>query len=207
MLWELKNCQTIKNWSKCSATCYEKFDYLMTSAKRIRILSKIEHQDLYGVPVFDQNERLFFFQISLNEKITMECFKSIESRIYFLLQLGYFKAKSMFFTCPLSMENKDVQHILKHYFKDYTLPLNPINQRTCFDIQSRILQLFSWQRFDNNVKAKTTKMAVELVKICVDPRYIFDGLLDFLNAHQIVSLDTAHCKILLARLSLMKQSG
>lgn len=159
---------------------------MRSTDKRIRILSRVEHQDLYGLPVFDQNERLSFFQISYDEKTTMECFKSIESRIYFLLQLGYFKAKSMFFMCPLSVENKEVQHIFKHYFPDTALRLNSISQRTCFDIQSRILQLFSWQRFDDNTKAKTTKMAVELVKICVDPRYIFDGLLDFLNTHQIV---------------------
>jgi hypothetical protein len=159
---------------------------MASAGKRIRILSKAELQDLYGLPVFDQNERLFYFQISPDEKITTKSFKSIESQIYFLLQLGYFKAKSMFFACPLSTDNQDVQHILKQYFSKTTLSLSPMGKRTCFNIQSRILQLFSWQRFDNNTKAKAIEMASKLVKICVDPRYIFEELLNFLSQNQVI---------------------
>lgn len=159
---------------------------MIFSGKRIRILSRIELQNLYDLPAFSPNERLIYFQISPDEKTIMECFKSVESQIYFLLQLGYFKARSMFFECSLTTNNEDVQYLLKQYFSEAVLPLNPINQRTCFDIQSRILQLFSWQRFDNNAKTKIIKKAAELVKICVDPRYIFDELLDFLDSQQII---------------------
>lgn len=159
---------------------------MVFSGKRIRILSKIELQKLYDLPAFNPNERLIYFQISPDEKTIMECFKSVESQIYFLLQLGYFKARSMFFECSLTINNEDVEYILKQYFSETILPLNPINQRTCFDIQSRILQLFSWQRFDSNAKAITIKKAAELVKVCVDPRYIFDELLNFLDSQQII---------------------
>lgn len=61
---------------------------MASAGKRIRILSKTELQDLYGLPVFDQNERLFYFQISHDEKITIESFKSVESQIYFLQKRG-----------------------------------------------------------------------------------------------------------------------
>lgn len=156
------------------------------SGKRIRILSKLELQDLYDIPTFNQAERHIYFHLNDDEKAVSKSFKSIESKVYFIWQLGYFKAKSLFFMEQLSTENHDICYILKQYFPRVPLSLGPINTRTCFDIQSRILHLFSWRLFNDQEKEQAINKAAELAKTCVNPRYIFDGLLDFLNQNQVV---------------------
>ena len=85
--------------------------------RRITILSKAEISDLYSCPNFDDAMRTFFFALEEAELKEVDSRKSIESRVHFILQLGYFKCKSMFFNVSFSQVRPDVQHILKRYFQ------------------------------------------------------------------------------------------
>jgi hypothetical protein len=67
-----------------------------TTQKRLRILGDDEIQALYGRPRFTDDERLEYFALSPTEKAMLEQLHSIKSQIYFILQLGYFKAHHMF---------------------------------------------------------------------------------------------------------------
>jgi hypothetical protein len=44
---------------------------------------------------------------------------SIESRVYFILQLGYFKACRMFFTFQPNEVDEDVRYVGERYFPDF----------------------------------------------------------------------------------------
>ena len=66
-----------------------------TTQKRLRILGDDEIEALYGKPHFTDDERLEYFALSPMEKATLEQLHSIKSRIYFILQLGYFKSHHM----------------------------------------------------------------------------------------------------------------
>lgn len=154
--------------------------------KRLRILSKKEQQALYDLPSFNEEERELYFQFFPEEKTLLEFFKTKESKIYLLLQLGYFKARSMFFECQLSENNPDVQYILKQYFSDITFSTLSVSKSNRFLIQSRILNLFSWKRFDKKAMEQVLKKTKKLVTIFVDPRYIFSEILEFLDSQQIV---------------------
>ena len=63
-----------------------------TTQKRLRILGDDEIQALYGRPRFTDDERLEYFALWPTEKAMLEQLHSIKSRIYFILQLGYFKS-------------------------------------------------------------------------------------------------------------------
>ena len=67
-----------------------------TRQKRLHTLSDDEIEALYGRPRFTPEERLEYFTLSPVEKAALEPFHSIKSRIYYNLQLGYFKARQMF---------------------------------------------------------------------------------------------------------------
>jgi hypothetical protein len=68
-----------------------------TTQKRLRILRDDEIDALYGRPRFTAEEREEYFALSSAESAALEQFHAIRSRIYTVLQLGYFKARQLFF--------------------------------------------------------------------------------------------------------------
>src|SRR4029453_1571257 len=78
-----------------------------TTQKRLRILEEDEIEALYERPHFTDEERLKYFGLSPTEKATLDQFHSIKSRIYFILQLGYFKWSH---TCWLRILFRDFPH-------------------------------------------------------------------------------------------------
>jgi len=68
---------------------------------RLKVLGGYEIDTLYGRPRFTHEERVEHFALSPTEGAALEQLNSIKSKIFFILQLGYFKARHMFFvlTC------------------------------------------------------------------------------------------------------------
>mgnify|MGYP003580979579 CR=1 FL=1 len=89
--------------------------------KRLRILGDDEIQALYGWPHFTDDERLEYFALSPTEKASLEQLHSIKSRIYFILQLGYFKSHHLGFVFDLPDVEEDAQYIQTQYFPDFQL--------------------------------------------------------------------------------------
>ena len=65
--------------------------------KRLIILSRDEIEALYGHPRFTHEERCEYFSLAPEEKAALEQLRVINAKLYFILQLGYFKARKMFF--------------------------------------------------------------------------------------------------------------
>ena len=77
---------------------------------RLRILSEQEIDDLYGRPHFTQQERDEYFALSAQEKAALEQFHSYKSKLFFMLQLGYFKARLTFFVFGLKDVEEDAAY-------------------------------------------------------------------------------------------------
>jgi hypothetical protein len=86
-----------------------------TTHKRLRILGDDEIQALYGRPHFTDDERLEYCALSPTERATLEQLHSIKSRIYFILQLGYFKSHHMFFVFDLPDVEEDARYVQAQY--------------------------------------------------------------------------------------------
>ena len=69
-----------------------------TPPKRLHILDDEEIEALYGRPCFTVDDRTHVFTLTQPEKDLLASFPHIPIQLYFILQLGYFKAKQMFFT-------------------------------------------------------------------------------------------------------------
>jgi hypothetical protein len=89
-----------------------------TIQKRLRILGDDEIEAIYGIPRFTHEERRQYFSLSQPEKELLTELRSVKSQTYFILQLGYFKAKKLFFTFNLREVEEDVQYILQQYFNN-----------------------------------------------------------------------------------------
>jgi hypothetical protein len=89
----------------------------MENTKRIHLLSSTELEELYARPEFDAHEQRLYFTLTQSERAALAQFSNTKTRIYFILQLGYFKAKQQFFNFSLDEVYNDVQFIMGIYYK------------------------------------------------------------------------------------------
>lgn len=88
--------------------------------KRIDLLPLVEINELYARPIFNDEERMLYFTLNEEEILAANQYSHAKTRLYFMLQLGYFKAKQQFFSFDLEEVIEDVQFINKFYFDSIT---------------------------------------------------------------------------------------
>ena len=87
--------------------------------RRLRILSEDEIDALYGLPRLSDEERPEYFSLAPTEKSALDQLHSIKSRIYFILQLGYFKSHHLFFVFNLPEVEADARYIQEQYYPSF----------------------------------------------------------------------------------------
>lgn len=118
----------------------------MTNIKRLYLLSEAEIADLYARPNFNSDERELYFAMNQTELDALSHYSTIKTRVYFILQLAYFKAKHQFFTFKFEDIRVDVEYILSIFFKTTKLVLLGTISRQCISLQKQvILNLFNYQ--------------------------------------------------------------
>jgi TnpA family transposase len=90
----------------------------LENIKRIQLLSNAEVEELYIRPEFNVHEQLLYFTLTPSERDALTQFSNTKTRIFFILQLGYFKARQQFFNFSLEDVSNDVQFIANIYYSD-----------------------------------------------------------------------------------------
>ena len=70
---------------------------LETHLKRLYLLPKAEIDNLYARPTFNTDEQEIYFTMNQEELNALAQYTNTKTRVFFVLQLGYFKAKYQFF--------------------------------------------------------------------------------------------------------------
>jgi len=114
--------------------------------------------------------------------------RSVKSQTYFILQFGYFKAKSLFFTFNLREVEEDVQYILQQYFNNTKIDIDStINKRTRLKHQRLILQLVNYRSCDSEQRQVLAEKAQQAAMVCSKPVYVFQQLMHYLQEQRIVA--------------------
>ena len=93
------------------------------------MLSPAERHALYSLPDFNDFQRAEFFTFTAKELALAECRKKPHARLYCLLQIGYFKAKNIFFDLSgQAVSSKDIAFLIERYFYDNPLELHPLTK-------------------------------------------------------------------------------
>ena len=156
-------------------------------SKRIKILTKTEQKEIYDLPEFTNKDKIYYFQLEGLELEYFERIKNIESKIYFVLQLGFFRAKRRFFNFEFSEVKGDVEYILEKYFHKIKFSglKRPCNKKTRLNQRSIILDIFKYQmseKFEHEILEK----AQRIVSIDSNPKYIFNEIIRFTDKRRIV---------------------
>ena len=99
--------------------------------------------------------RLGNFSLNEKEQIVLNQYSNIKTRIYFILQLGYFKAKQQFFKFNFEDVAKDIEFIFTNYVNNTKPSLSGCISRDYLRMQKQdILKLFNYhESLDHHLKA------------------------------------------------------
>jgi TnpA family transposase len=157
------------------------------SNERLTILSEAEKTALYGIPGFDDFQRVEFFAMTEAERSLALQRRGIFKQVYCLLQIGYFKAKQAFFQFSLDdVPPEDVMFLLQRYFPGETLTVEPLNTREYYAQRREIVALFGYRLWTDNDLPALRDKATLLARTDVTPTFLLAELMMFLIGQRIV---------------------
>lgn len=155
--------------------------------KRLQILGDDELENLYGLPHFTAEEQSEYFTLSPRETAALKQLHSIKSRIYFILQLGYFKARHLFFIFRFSAVFADALYIQTRYFPQFELIEFEPTKVTRLKHQRIILDLCDYRSCGEVERQALISKAQQAIRVCGKPIYIFRELVHYLEEQRLVS--------------------
>ncbi|NOQ89742.1 MAG: DUF4158 domain-containing protein [Gammaproteobacteria bacterium] len=155
---------------------------MKANRNRLSILTQSEIQDYFGIPRLTQEDREYYFELADNEVKLINENWQLNSKLYFVLQLGYFKAKRMFFSFDVEAVANDVSYIIDAYFPyDADHKFKVLSKQTRVNQQKIICQHFSFRRYDKHAGTELKDIARRIVRRSAKPIYILRELLSHLN--------------------------
>jgi TnpA family transposase len=157
------------------------------SNERLTILSGAEKTALYGIPEFNDFQRLEFFAMTEEELSLSLQRRGALKQVYCLLQIGYFKAKQAFFQFSLDdVPPEDVTFLLQRYFPEKTLAVGPLSAKEYYAQRREIVALFGYRLWtDNDIPTLRDKTKL-LARTDVTPTFLLAELMVFLISQRIV---------------------
>ena len=153
--------------------------------RRLNILGQDEIDELYGLPRFSDEEREHYFALTPSEEVALEELHSTPSNIAFILQLGYFKARHLFFVFIADEVAADLHDVAVRYFPDTAEPDCTISKRTRLKHQRMILALCNYKLCDDSDRQNLEVKAREAAMVSGKPIYVFRQLLLEIEARRL----------------------
>lgn len=155
--------------------------------KRLTVLSETEKTALYGLPVFDDFQRLEFFAMTDAERSLALQRKGILKQVYCLLQIGYFKAKQAFFQFTLEdIPPEDIAFLMQRYFPGQTLTVAPLLTSEYYVQRNKIVGLFGYRFCSEDDLQILLNKAKLLVRTDATSAFLLAELMVFLVGKRIV---------------------
>ena len=152
---------------------------------RLTILTQEEIDELYAQPRFNDKDRDLYFELN-NQELAVATERRGAAGVYFVLLLGYFRAKHQFFEVASDSTANDVKYIVGRYFPDVRERfLTPPSRPTLQSLQDQILDLLGYRRWAG-MRDTLAERLNELATRSTQPRYLFREALQFLDRERIV---------------------
>lgn len=159
---------------------------MQNKKKRIKILTNNEINELYQIPSFNSAEREEYFSLDKDLRRRVNAISKIESRIYMILLIGYFRYKPVAPDISEQNAKKDIKHIVQQYYPkvNHEVYLN-ISKRTKSRLINSMLSTLGFRQLTPALKDSLIIRLKDVATICMDPKYVFDELLAFLGQNRV----------------------
>lgn len=159
---------------------------MATKNKLLTVLSDAEQFALYGLPDFDDGQRLDYLSLSESE-LALACSRlGLHAQAYCALQIGYFKAKHAFFHFTWDDAQDDCAFVLTRYFNGQAFELHAITKYEHYAQRTMIAELFGYRVWSADFLPPLTQQVAQIVRRDVTPGFIVAELIAHLNEHKIV---------------------
>ncbi len=157
-----------------------------SQSERLAVLSQAEQEALYGLPDFDDGQRLEFLSLSEAELALASSRHGLHAQVYCVLQIGYFKAKHAFFRFDWNEVEDDYAFVLSRYFHCETLERKPITKHEHYTQREQVAELFGYRLWTSDFLPQLGQQATQIVRRDVTPGFVAAELIVWLNEHKII---------------------
>ena len=154
--------------------------------KLLTVLSDAEQQALYGLPDFDDAQRLEYLALSETELAFAVSRPGPHAQVYCVLQIGYFKAKRAFFRFDWSDVQDDYSFVLSRYFNGEAFDWKSTTNHEHYTQRGRIAELFGYRLWTADLLAQLAHQGEQIVRRNVTPGFVAAQLIVWLNEHKII---------------------
>ena len=113
--------------------------------KLLTVLSDAEQFALYGLPDFDDRQRLDYLSLSAAELALASSRPGVHTQVWCALQIGYFKAKHAFFRFTWDDAQEDCTFVIARYFRDQLFHGQVITKHEHYVQRTMIAELFGYR--------------------------------------------------------------
>ncbi len=159
---------------------------MTTKSERLTVLSDAEQEALYGLPDFDDAQRLEYLALTETELALASSRPGLHAQVYCVLQIGYFKAKHAFFRFDWDEVEDDCAFVLSRYFHGETFAHKQVTKHEHYTQRERIAKLFGYQLWAAGFLPQLALQAEQIVRRDVTPGFVTAELIIWLNEHNIV---------------------
>lgn len=156
--------------------------------ERLTILSEAEQAALYELPDFDDDLRLEYLNLTVEEQAIMLSRSHLAAKIYCALQIGYFKAKHLFFRFTFTEVEEDLAFILQQYFQEQNdfSPRSPVTKHERYAQHHAIAAHFGYQSWSQRFETLLQNQIFQIIRRDISPAFIVMELLGFLREKKII---------------------
>lgn len=154
--------------------------------KRIDLLPQAEIDDLYERPIFNDEERLLYFTFKESETVIAHRYAHARTQLYFLLQLGYFKAKQQFYSFSIDEVIDDADYVNKVYLNGESILTGKASREYVKNQRDDILKLCNYRFLSDDIEEQVTFYLCSLVKIFPNYHNALRQLLVYFDQCRIV---------------------
>jgi TnpA family transposase len=159
---------------------------MTTKNKLLNVLSDAEQEALYGLPDFDDAQRLEYLALTETELAFASSRSGLDAQLHCVLQIGYFKAKHAFFRFDWSEVGDDCAFVLSRYFHGEAFERKPITKHEHYTQRERVAELFGYQLWAADFLPQLGQQATQTVRRDVTPGFVAAELIVWLNKHKII---------------------
>jgi len=159
---------------------------MTTKNKLLNVLSDAEQEALYGLPDFDDAQRLEYLALTEIELALASSRPGLHAQVYCVLQIGYFKAKHAFFRFDWDEVEDDCAFVLSRYFHGEAFERKPITKHEHYTQRERVAELFGYQLWAADFLPQLGQQATQTVRRDVTPGFVATELIVWLNKHKII---------------------
>ncbi len=159
---------------------------VLPQSDRLQILSPEEYELLWGMPRFSQYDRDLFFSLNRRDEQALARLRTPRTKLHFMLQLGYFRARQRFFRPDVESASDDLAYLSRRYLGDAVTADLDVSKHTRRHHIELILDLFGYRLADQRARITLEERALAAARISSRPIYVLRDLIDHLHYQRIV---------------------